>query len=537
MSSLWVLSVAPLATGVWAAPAISNARHTEAALPAAERPVPTSSSAASADPFRAVGLSPLEKALFADAADGRWDEHSLLRAALIASGVNSAHALRRYELRMKKLAEQLEQSGRVAGSPRRTAQVVLELLHQRVLHDRYEADCTDLSVALDEGRFNCVSATVLFHWLADRVGLETRSLETSGHVMSRVMLAGAALDVETTRPDSFRLKAKPEKPEPRSDGNLGPQASPETSAAGPSEVTAVGLVAMIYYNQGIDLLGQGQFAPAAAANVKALRLDPSSSTARGNLLATVNNWAIHLSGAGRHEEAIGLLRQGVAFDPSYEPFQANYTYVHHQRIETLCHQRRFPEALNLIVRAEADAVDEAYFPSARLHVYRRWARSCFESGRTDRAFALFEEALARHHDVAEAREAEVAEVNRQAKTLFRQRRYAEAVDLLDRAFVRQPGSAVLAANRRAAVMRWAEPAFHEGDYAEAIRRTTHGAAPGRLHATLAGNVRYGYYQWISRLVADGRHAEARRIAHRATTDPYLAGRVDGAIPRALGKRL
>ena len=44
-------------------------------------------------------LLPLEPALFADAADGQWHEHSLLTAALVASGVVDPQAIDGYTRR------------------------------------------------------------------------------------------------------------------------------------------------------------------------------------------------------------------------------------------------------------------------------------------------------------------------------------------------------------------------------------------------------------------------------------------------------
>jgi pentatricopeptide repeat protein len=189
--------------------------------------------------------------------------------------------------------------------------------------------------------------------------------------------------------------------------------------------------------------------------------------------------------------------------------------------------------LQVIARAEQDQIEEAYFRHARLDVYRLWARSYLEAGQTSRAFALFDEARREGVRRGELLEAEAIEVSESASALLREGRHTEALALLDEGLARQPDSSLLDAKRRAAVMRWALPAFERGDYAEAIRRTTHRATPGRMHEALVNNVRYGYHQWISKLIASGRWLEARRIARRAMADPFLAGRVDDAVPPAL----
>ena len=84
------------------------------------------------------------------------------------------------------------------------------------------------------------------------------------------------------------------------------------------------LVATIYYNRGVDLLAEERFADAAAANLKAVRLDPQNATAKGNLLATINNWAIDLATSGNYEKAAALWQLGLATDPRYDAFRTNY---------------------------------------------------------------------------------------------------------------------------------------------------------------------------------------------------------------------
>ena len=108
------------------------------------------------------------------------------------------------------------------------------------------------------------------------------------------------------------------------------------------------LVATIYYNRGVDLLAEKRFADAAAANLKAVRLDPQNATARGNLLATINNWAIDLGTSGDFEKAAELLRLGLATEPSYEPFRTNYAQLFRQWCEHLCRCGRYADAARVL---------------------------------------------------------------------------------------------------------------------------------------------------------------------------------------------
>jgi tetratricopeptide (TPR) repeat protein len=316
--------------------------------------------------------NPLEKRLFADAADGHLRQFSPLAAALVAGGVDNADELRRYEQKAKSLAEELRQSGQ-SGQPREQIETVFEFMHRQVLYGGYDLAATDLRVVLDQGRFNCVSATVLFNYFAGELGLKCRGLEMPSHAMSRVLLTEGAIDVETTCPRWFHLAGDPRRQMAAASGTIGAAAWADHAKA--REVSPVQLAAMIYYNRGVDLLAEKRFAEAAAANAKSLRLDPNNATARGNLLATINNWSIHLGDTEHYAEAVDLLRQGLAIDRNFEPFAQNYVHVHHQWVEHLCREGCFDEALTILSRAMAEMPDRDYLRRAESEVRRRWART------------------------------------------------------------------------------------------------------------------------------------------------------------------
>jgi tetratricopeptide (TPR) repeat protein len=317
-------------------------------------------------------LSALEMRLFADAADGRLDRHTLLSAALVAGGADRAESIARYEAQVRSLGDELvaglERAGELRGSPRRRAERVLEFLHRRVLAGGYDITASDLRLALDEGRFNCVTASVLFNCLAERAGLLAVGLEMPGHAMSRVILPDGPLDVETTCAGWLRLSGDPRRQAQQAEATLGASTSPDRSLARP--ISDIELCAMIYYNRGVDYLAEQHFAEAAAANAKALRLNPGSDTARGNLLATINNWAIALGTSGRYAEAAELLRRGIELDPRYETFLLNAAHVYHQWVLALCRNGRYDEALRTLERGAEWFPQVAYLRAAPAEVHR-----------------------------------------------------------------------------------------------------------------------------------------------------------------------
>ena len=148
-------------------------------------------------------LSDLEQRLFDQIHDGRFGEFSLLEAGLIAGGVDRDDELRRYRKRFDALVESLRRSGKVRGTPRERAQAVFAFLHQSILRGGYNLQASDLRQAFDHGRFNCVTASLLFNCLAERFELKAVGLEIPGHAMSRLELPEETLDIETTCPRWF----------------------------------------------------------------------------------------------------------------------------------------------------------------------------------------------------------------------------------------------------------------------------------------------------------------------------------------------
>ena len=307
-------------------------------------------------------VAPLEQRMLTDAADGRLDDFTLLESALIAGGAEDRGTLQRYRTRVAALVAELRECDGVEAAPRRRAEAVFEFMHGRVLHGGYDRDATDLRITLDKGRFNCVSATLVFALLARQVGLSAAAVEIPGHALGRVALDEGHLDVETTCPGWFRLIDDPRRQAQlvaRTEGTR-----PEADRTLAREVTDVELLAMIYYNRGVELLAQEQFSQAAAANAKALRLDADNATARGNLLATINNWAISLSEGGHHQAAAELLWRGLELDPDYSPFVANAIHVHHRWTAVLRAAGDRAEAEKVLDRAARRLPDEAYFREA-----------------------------------------------------------------------------------------------------------------------------------------------------------------------------
>ena len=319
------------------------------------------------------GIDPVERALFQDARNGNWERFDLFRAAMIAEGIRDIERIRAYEARLDALVARVKAGGHT--SPQALTRALFEAMHRELLTRPYSLHCTELSKVMDTGHFNCVSATILFNCLAEKAGLDVVGLEIPGHALSRVRFNdGTYTNIETTAPTWFAMQSEQERQQavlervapvpaeanPRTAQNAVPAISEPAVdvTANHREVSPVQLVAMIYYNRGVDFLAKGLHAEAAAANVKALYLDRNSEKAWTNLLVSLNNWAV-LDAAPRGREgqreyclALHLLDQGMALDPTFEKFPPNYVFIFHDWMRDLALLGRFEDARRVFAVAQ-----------------------------------------------------------------------------------------------------------------------------------------------------------------------------------------
>ena len=319
----------------------------------------------------------LEHRLLDDAADGELHDHSLLSAALIASGVDDRDRLPGYEKKLSALHSELRSQVKHLPSPRDRAATVLTLLHRDVLTGAFDASCSSVAATLDTGRYNCVTTTILFVALAEAIDLPTSIIHAPGHV--RVRIEGSSpLELEPTCAAWFTQAE--------------PQLLPTREATRVIAFTA--LLGKLYYNRGIEALEARQFADAIDAFERSRALDSLDSTAQQNLLAALNNGALALCDERQFVAASQWLAKAERLDPAYPPLAANDLHLHGQWLIALCEAARYADAIELIDRGLARRPQAELFRAGRSAVYRLWAEDLLRRGEPHAALARIEAGLA-----------------------------------------------------------------------------------------------------------------------------------------------
>jgi tetratricopeptide (TPR) repeat protein len=282
-------------------------------------------------PLVAVGT--VETRLLADAADGKLDNQPFLRAALICGGAVTQPELSHLQQQLDSLCQPLD--NRRLNGERLTVEILFDFLHSTLLTGEYNAAVTTLSATIDTGSYNCLTATALLLALGDRYAVPLSAVSTSGHIYCR-SLGGELRDIETTC--AAWLSA--------STGESHRSHTGRWASVRP--INRVQLLGKFYYNRGVALLADRQYAAAIPLLEISRQLDPHDSDARENLLAGLNNWALACAEAEQFEEAARLVLRGQAIHPTYGPLVANDLHIHQRWASILCMRRDYAGALAVL---------------------------------------------------------------------------------------------------------------------------------------------------------------------------------------------
>lgn len=340
-----------------------------------------------------VALSSDEESLIADVKDGKFSKWSFADAALFVSGTREADKRKEYLTKIDALGSEAEKALAGIKNVEERSEKLLRWLHEKALAGGYIAGQTDVQPILDRGQFNCVSSAVLYNVLAKRLGLDVRGIQVPDHAFSIVYEGTKHFDVETTIAEGFnpiRDKAAVAEFESRT----GFHYIPDSNRDQRREVTEAGMLAMVYFNHGVDLFNSGRFPAALDAFFCALCLDREQATATRGALTALAAWAVVEGAAGKFTEARSIVRSGLELAPN--DARLRYARIH---VWANYAQREFVRGgldagLTTLREAIADAPDGPFVqlqawlviqPGEALVADKKW----------EEAIALIEPALAK----------------------------------------------------------------------------------------------------------------------------------------------
>jgi tetratricopeptide (TPR) repeat protein len=385
-----------------------------------------------------LSITPDEASLFADARDGKLDEWSFAEAALLVSGVATAERRKAYLARLNALEAQARAATASAKDPFERGAALLRFIHSGPMAKGYASQQTNVSTILDTGTFNCVSSAALYNILARRLGLDARAVEVPKHAFSIVYDGTAHADVETTIAAGFN-PARNNAAQAEFERLTGFAYIPDSHRDQRREVGELGLLAIVYYNHGVELTRAKRYPEALLASFRALSLDAEFASAVQNALAVLANWSSELVRERRFEDALGVAVMGLELAPQDAALLNNHKAAWWQWADALTKEGKADEALAVLRRAE-QAIPEAGFDRMRAWVFIREGEERIKAGDWQGALQAVEPGLTKLDTVPRAELARWAEGlhSRWAESEMRKRNFAGALDIVSRRLAEQP---------------------------------------------------------------------------------------------------
>lgn len=245
---------------------------------------------------------------------GRLALPRLVDAALLASGIEPDR-MAAYESRVNSLLAKLRAETGTSADPAALGEAVLAFLHREVFAS-YETDATTLDLALDAGRYNCVSSALLYMIAARSLGLEVIGIKTPDHAFCVLVVPAAAggarreIDIETTNRYGFDPGNKKEFTD--SFGRVtGYAYTPPGAYARREKIEDRSFVGLILSNRASLLERRGRYREALRLGLDLDALAPGPES-RNFLLDRVNNVAADLSRRRAFAGATAFAQAAVA---------------------------------------------------------------------------------------------------------------------------------------------------------------------------------------------------------------------------------
>ncbi|HEY3449568.1 MAG TPA: hypothetical protein VGK67_24660 [Myxococcales bacterium] len=273
------------------------------------------------------GSTPLETELLADADDRLLTRFDLLDAALVVGGAKDRRTLEEARARLDaRLDPVLKAVPR--GDRRVMAKLLIQALHtpggpgKAPLLGKYVAHATTLQDLLDDGSFNCVSATILYLAAAKELSLDARAVLLPSHARAAVVLEGKHVIVETTNRLGFDASAETAREVAarfRPAGEASNSVDLYSDESG-TEVDDIALLGVVYTNLAVVAKQRGDLAAAEALDTRAdVFVAPSARPLMRLVRAsTLGELAILRLNEGRTAEAVDLAFQAAQLVPEGE---------------------------------------------------------------------------------------------------------------------------------------------------------------------------------------------------------------------------
>jgi len=266
--------------------------------------------------------SPIEKDFFNDLDNGKLEKFNYYDAFIIASDITKESDFIYYQDELKKIREKALKGINNTEDPYDVAKKLLIWLHDNTLK-KYRYDATLVSDIIDNGEFNCLSASVLYAILANDLGLDVSGVIVKDHAFCMLKDPRGDKDIETTVRYGFD-------PGTREIEQLKEVTRyiyvPKKEYALRRNVTILQLIGALYSNLAGAVVSKTEqekidFEAELPKYKKGYFFDQEAKVFTTDIGACLNNLALKYMEKKEYDSAYKYLRQARKFDPENEDFK------------------------------------------------------------------------------------------------------------------------------------------------------------------------------------------------------------------------
>lgn len=250
------------------------------------------------------------------------------------------------------------------------ADAVLTLMYEQKLR-KYQKNQTKLTVMLEDGSYNCVSASVLYAALAKAAGLKVVANRAPDHCFCSVIIDGKSIDVETTNPMGFNPGSKRQ----ISSGSRGRVYAviPARQYNGRHVISDRALVSLIGRNNSAYTMEKRDYNSATAFAVSRLvfmqgEADNPKDDSRADFDTVCTNYAVELHASKRYYDSLLWLDAVISRWGSSEAILKDYQDTAYNAVLSYCRDRNsafareiFNQRKDLLTAETQDTLEQMLF--------------------------------------------------------------------------------------------------------------------------------------------------------------------------------
>lgn len=273
-----------------------------------------------------------------------------------------------------------------------SADRALQMLHER-LFKTYKENVTSVKETIDNGYFNCVSSSIIYNLLMERLGLKTRGILLKDHVFSQVYIENEWVDVETTVKFGFDPGKKKQTMDDFTKLTRFVYVPPSKRTGREEIVSNFDYLSIMYANIGVEFLNKKDFDEALSYFVKAVIIRDNLSEAVNNIKAGYISYSIHLAENKDFNKAALVLKEILSIYPEFDIAKNNLKSIYINWANYLFDFKKYRDGIN-ILETNTDIIKNEEIKN----FYIVWAQNLYLSKNYSEAISVLENYLTKYDD-------------------------------------------------------------------------------------------------------------------------------------------